>query len=412
MALKKTHIISAFLIFWIIFIGWGMLKTTSKLTKEKAMLKEKAKKVEQKVEQKEALPAPTPMQAEPAAIRVRTFKLKATDFKDILPVMGTVKGEKEIGLKFEVNGVVSAMNFREGDKVKKGQVVARLDPKDAILRLEYAKKKLASAESNYEMNKKRLQIIEGLHKAGAVIQLKLEEAQLEAQKARLEMETIKQEVEIAQRELEKTSLLAPQDGVIGAKDAEVGEFVTPQEKIASLVDIEKVFVEVGIIEKDIEKVKLGQKVEITVDAYSEQKFAGTVDNIFPVVEGKSRTLTVKVKAPNSEGLLLPGMFSRGDVFIAELKDSLIIPNTALVKLIPGVTIVPLVSYKEASQEEVEKGKKPGEIELRKVEVGYSTSDYVQITSGLSAGDLVVIESQGELKDGVKVKVVGVEEGTF
>jgi len=437
MALKKSYIvITAFIAFWIIVIGWGMFKTTVKLT-SKAKETPPSAPVKKEGENKEAgalgllnkgkknnetvseekigaeKPAKqTPAAAETTPAMVKTVRVKAANFQDILPAMGTVKGKTTAELRFETNGVINAINFREGDKVKKGDTIASLDPKDALLRVEYTKKKLATAESAYKMDQKKVEITEKLYKVGAIIKEKLEEAQLETEKAKLEMEMTKQELEIALREVNKTYILAPKDGIIGSKDAEAGEFVTSNKKIASVMDINDINVEIGIIEKDIEKIKLGQKVEINVDAYPNQKFLGVIDNIFPVIEGKSRTLTAKVKVANPEGVLLPGMFSRANILIVQLKDAVMIPVTVLIKLTPTVNVVPVVSFGNAAPEEVEKGAVPGKVELRQVEVGYTGSDYVQIISGVNPGDLVITGSTGEIKDGTKVKVVGVEESAL
>lgn len=433
MADKKTStVIITVIIFWIIFIAWGMYQTNAKLTsKIKELIpsglakKEEKTKTAEEVVPKETKAAekpapltrpssetPLPPPAEAAPISVKAFRAKATNFQDVLPAMGTVKGKTQAELRFETNGVINAINFREGDKVKKGDTIASLDPKDAMLRIEYTKKKLAAAESAFKMSQKKAQIAEEMYKVGAIIKPKLEEAQLEADKSKLEMETTKQELEIALRELNKTYLLAPKDGVIGSKDTEVGEFVTSNKKIASLMDIEEVNVEIGVIEKDIEKIKLKQKVEISVDAYPNQKFMGVIDNIFPVIEGKSRTLTAKVKVANPEELLLPGMFSRANIMVVQLKDAVVVPVTVLIKLTPTVNVVPVVAYGPATAEEVEKGAEPGKVELRQVEAGYTGSDYVEITSGINPGDLVITGSTGEIKDGTKVKVVGIEDSTL
>lgn len=348
-------------------------------------------------------------QEEAPAISVRVFKVKSTDFKDVLPVMGTLKGFTEIEMKFEINGRIKEINFREGDKVKKGELLASLEQKDQKLKIEYSQNKLKTALASYNTTQKRLELQQKLYQAGAVIKAKLEEAELEVERARLEAETVKKEVELAEEELNKAYLFAPKDGVVGLRDAELGEFVTPQAKIASLMDIESVFVELGIVERDINKVKLGQRCEVLVDTYPGKIFLGKIENIQPMIEGKSRTLTVKVQVANPEGLLLPGMFSRANIFLIELKDVLVIPSSSLIILGPEMTVVSLATSKLYSLKDIEEGSAIGEVQLRKVSSGYSASDYTYILSGLEEGDLVIMEAQGELKDGVKVKVIGVEE---
>ncbi len=422
MKFQKTHVlITVFLVFWIIFIGWGMFKTTLKLTKEKAPPSEVGKRIVQKeigpkkeapkqtIEEEEATPPPT-IQAEAHPIPVRILKAKATNFRDILPVMGTVKGKTEIELKFEVNGLIKAIYFREGEKIKKGDLIACLDPKDLELRVAYSRNKLNSAQAAYNSIQKKLEVHKKLYEAGAILKSKLEEVEFECESAKFQVETTKNELDLVENELSKACLYATKDGVMGPRKKEEGEFVTPQDNIGSLLEINEVLVEVGVVERDINKIKLGQIAKVYVDAYPNITFEGYVDSIFPVVEGKSRTLTVKIKVPNPEGLLFPGMFARAEILIVELQNALIIPATCLISGGKGITLVPVIP-----QESIEKSEDQtqiGIVQLRRVNLGYITSDYVQITKGLNADDLVVLEAQGELKDNSPVKIVGVEEPSF
>ncbi|MFH1339042.1 MAG: efflux RND transporter periplasmic adaptor subunit [Candidatus Omnitrophota bacterium] len=417
MKFKPQSIIIVLIIAWIIFIGWGAVKTTLQLSKQEVVFKEPSlQETEAPRPSKEKAPAEktSPEKAlqkpEIAPILVRAFKVKPTAFTDILPVMGTIKGETEIELRFERDGIIQSIYFNEGEKVNKGDIVANLDPKDAQLKLEYTANKLASAKAGYGSSVKKLEVHRKLYEAGAIIKSKLEEVELESESAKYDLETIKVEERLAKNELEKTNFYSPINSVMGPREEEEGEFVTPQDKVASLLKIENVLVEVGIVERDIHKVKLGQRAKVYVDAYPNIAFEGTVDKIFPIVEGKSRTLTTKIKVENPQGLLLPGMFSRAEISIIELKNAFIIPSVSLISAGKGTTLVPVIPAQsiETGTEELQ----TGVVQLRRVSVGYVTSDYAQITEGVNEDDLVVLEAQGELKDNVKVRISSIEEPSF
>lgn len=429
MKLEKTHIIiGAFILFWIILIGWGMLKTTLKLKAEKTTAGLSAAKPAPKpaapspIPQKPSAPAQKKSEeatravevketpAEERPILVRVLKAKPVDFEDILPVMGTIKGKTESELKFEVNGRVKKWALREGDKVKTGDLVACLDPKDLDLKVSYATSKLNSAQAAYNSLLKKLEVNKKLYEGGAILKTKLEEIELECESGKYQVETIRSELELAKNELKKTCIYAAKDGVIGPRKKEEGEFVTPQDKIGMLLETKDILVEVGVVERDIDKVKLGQKASVYVDAYPSVAFEGRVDSILPVVEGKSRTLTVKIKVPNPDGLLFPGMFSRAEILIVTIKGAFIVPSTCLVSGGKGVTLVPVIPQESLQTGEDET--QTGVVELRRVKLGYLTSDYAQIAEGIKAEDLVVMEAQGELKDRVRVKIVGTEEISF
>jgi membrane fusion protein (multidrug efflux system) len=411
MEFKKTHfLLAAFIIFWILFLGWGMMKTKFKLAKGLPFLPQENKT--ESVEQVASEPVSallSDLQTEASPILVRTFKVKTTDFRDILPVMGTAKGKTQIELRFEMNGVIKKWNFREGEKVKKGDLIVSLDAKDAQLKVEYARSKLNTAQANYKSLEKKLEVHRSLYEAGAIIKTKLEEVALEAESAKFQIETAKSEMALAENELTKTNFYANKDGVMGPREKEEGEFTTPQDKVGILYETSDILIEVGIVERDIDKIKIGQTAKIFVDAYPNTTFEGTIDSIYPVVEGKTRTLTAKIKIPNALGLLMPGMFSRAEINICELKDAYIIPATALIPT-GGSYLLPVIPSKfiKVGSDEV----KTGVVQLIRVTTGYLTSDYAQITEGINTDDLVVIETQGELKDNAKVRIIGVEELTF
>ncbi|HQO38254.1 MAG TPA: efflux RND transporter periplasmic adaptor subunit [Candidatus Omnitrophota bacterium] len=353
-------------------------------------------------------PPVPPVPEEPILPQVRTLKLKAVDFKDVLPVMGTIKGVTEIPLKFEINGVVKQINFREGERIKAGDLVASIDSKDVELKVAYAKSKFNAAQAAYNSVQKQLEIHRKLYEAGAIIKSKMEQIELEVESARYQLETTRSEEELASNEMRKTFLYAVKDGVMGARDAEEGEFVTPQDKVATIYEINEVFVEVGVVERDIDKIKLGQIARVFVDAYPALAFEGVVAYVYPVVEGKSRTLTVKIKVPNPKSLLLPGMFARAEMSIVELPHALMIPASALISSggLTLLSVIPSRTIKEAEDELT------GIAQIVKVTTGYLSSDYAQIIEGAGENDLVILEVQGELKENAPVKIVGTEELTF
>jgi RND family efflux transporter MFP subunit len=190
---------------------------------------------------------------------------------------------------------------------------------------------------------------------------------------------------------------------MGTRDVEVGEFVTSNVKIASIYDTATVIAEMGVIEKDISRIALGQKVKINVDTYPGVDFEGKIENIAPILEGKSRTLTVKIriKNDNPKGTLLPGMFARIWVSVYEKKNTIKIPSSCLHDLdnngeFDSVYVV--------GDDNIAK--------VRQVKIGYISTDYVEVLDGLREGEQAVSEAMAELKDGVKVDVIEVQEASF
>jgi len=300
-------------------------------------------------------------------VPVNVFRVARGTFQDTLSAMGTVKGGSEIELRFQVPGMVKFFNFREGDKVEKGEVIARLDQNDALLKLKQAQIELGEYEKLYSI--------------GAIVKSKLEQARLAAR--------------LASSEFEKTYLRAVRNGIIGDKNVEVGEFITPNVKVATLVNLETVVVELGIIEKEIDRIFLGQKVTVNVDTYPGIDFVGIVSNISPLIAGKSKTLSVKANLDNPGGLLLPGMFARVKISIFEKENALLIPRDSLDRS-TGEFRVFVVGNNNIAY-------------AQPVEVTYLSSDYAQIAGGLEEDELVVVEKPESLTDGKRVRIIEVKE---
>jgi len=382
----------------IVVIGAIVLfKTTGNI--QKALFKKKP----------EAMKKGAGITFEEEALPVKVFKLKKTDFKDTLPGIGNIKGFKEIDLKFQVAGVIESLNFEEGEKIQEGDIIASLIQRDALLKLKY---------SEIEMNKNQK-----LFEIGAITPMKMEQSKIE--------------YESAKSELDKTNIYAMSNGMLGSKIIDSGSFVTPYDKVGVFVDIDKVYAEFNIIEKDVPKIALGQKVDVFSDSYPNRSFSGIIDRIAPIIEGRSRTESIKVELDNKEGLFKPGMFVRALIATYEKKDDIVIPSSSLkkkendylvylihkeepkqeivkekIKGKPKAGLWPLAKEKkeEAKPEPKEKPTEFGTIEVRKVKLGYMTQDMVEIVEGLKEDDLIIVEVQEEFKDKARVEIGEVQEG--
>ena len=320
---------------------------------------------------------------------VKVYKIKRMDFKDTLPALGTLKGYKEVPLKFQLSGIVESFNFEEGERIQEGDIIANLDQRDALLKLKYA-------ELDLRKSKK-------MHELGAITEDALEKAKLE--------------YESAKSDLEKTNTYAVSDGVLGSQDVYVGTYVTPNDRIGLFANLTKVYAEFNIIEKDVPKLKLGQKCEIFVDAIPKKDFIGTIDTISPLIEGRTRTQRVRVELRNPEELLKPGMFIRGVIATYEKKDALIIPASGLKKSDKGYYVY--IVHEEVEEEEPEgekveekltaEGIKTGVVEVRPIQVGYMTQDLIEVSKGLEEGEMVAIELYQDLQDKEKVEIAEVQE---
>ncbi len=333
---------------------------------------------------------------------VKVMKVKKGNFNDTLSVNGTIKGISEVELKFEISGKIASFNFREGDTISKGENIISLEPEDVMTRLRHSKSKLHSIKSRYGASVEKLKVYRELYEMGAIIRAKLNEIELSVDSLKSEVDTARAEVELAQSRLEKTVISSIEDGVMGTKKVEVGDFITPNDVVGTFLEVKSVYVEMGVIEKDIEKIVVGQKVKVKVDAYPQKTFWGRIDNISKQILGETRTLPVKVIISNPGQKLISGMYADCEIYMAEFRDIIIIPAASVIKL-GEMTVIPLV----ITDDEL-----TGIIELRKIETSYVSSTYAIVEDGLRVNDIIVMETQMPLKDAMNVKIIEITEASL
>jgi len=393
-------------------IAWGVMnyeKVSEKATIVKTKITEAVSKIpligklfkakEKEDEEKDEEEKPE----EEEILEVKAFKVAQIHFTDILPSIGTIRGFRKINLRFEINGTISSFNFREGDLVEEGDIIAELDHKDTQLKVKFREAKLQAARTRMLASKKKLEQHQKLLDIGAIIKVKFEEVELEQQNAIEELKAAQIELESAKLELEKSYLRSPIDGVLESKDVETGEYVTSSIQVASLGDISEVFLELGIIEKDLERIELGQAIKLTVDTYPEEEFNGEIDNIFPTIEGKSRTLTVRARIPNPYNKLLPGMFARAWLTVYEKEDAIVVPPLSVDKTEEGYQVLTV--------------DKDNVVQPKLIDIEYTKNEeYWVVAEGLEQGEIIVSEvvagDRSQLKEGSQVEILETEEYTF
>ncbi|MDD5746652.1 MAG: efflux RND transporter periplasmic adaptor subunit [Candidatus Omnitrophica bacterium] len=329
-------------------------------------------------------------------LSIKVYKVARGQFEDLLPTMGSIKGLVTRKLNFEVQGLVEEVNYRQGDMIKKDSVVARLRQIESQLKIDYNKAKLKSAMVGQAQLEKKVKMHQELYNIGAINRLKLAEVEAEAANAKHQVEQTQVEIKSAEEELRKTELRAPNDCILSERNIEVGELVTPYNpKAMAVVEIDNVYAEVGVVERDVTKIKIGQLTRVYVDAYPDLPFEGMVNNIYPSLSDKTRTLPVEVILENKNHFLMPGMFARADIVLFEKPGVISIPRISMKKMEETSLVYVIDEATNTAQE-------------RLVETGYESTDYVEIVRGLKEGDLVAISNTDQLTSGTPVQITEIQ----
>lgn len=365
-------------------------------------------------------------------VPIKGFRVGRFNFEDSLNALGTIKGAMEFKLSFEVPGTVSSINYREGERYEEGALLISLRQDDILLRLKRAQAEFNKSQTQGKIADEKVKDHEKLFAMGAIPKTTLDSVKLESQSAKFEAESSRLEVKANEAMLEKSNLYSPSAGMIGDLNIEEGETITPNTLLGTHIMTEFVYAEFGVVERDVNKIALGQKAKVFVDAFPDKTFEGVIENIAPVVSGTSRTATVRVRVENPDRLLLPGMFARIRILLYSKKNTLIVPTDAVqgnegqqfIYIIhskkemaapkapkaKAAAPAPAVKPEEPKKaKEEKKSDEPDTVEKRAITVGYTRPDYSQVDAGLSEGEVVAISGLERLEDGKKVRLLEVQE---
>jgi len=333
----------------------------------------------------------------------------------LLNASGYVVAQRKAAVASKLTGRLVFLGVEEGSRVKKGEVIARLENDDAKAALERAKANVKVARFNlkqsraelddvvldYERNKKLVEkdIIARSQFDSAEARYKKAKAAVSAHKAALRAS--KAALKEAEVSLEYTIIRAPFDAVVLTKNADIGDIVTPigaaadaKSAVVSIADMDSLQVEVDVSESNIEQVKVGQPCEIQLDALPEERFRGVVHMIVPTADRTKASILVKAAFLDKDPRILPEMsakvaFLSRQVTPEEEKPLKALPETAVVSR-EGETLVFVVRNNRALKTPVHLGK--------------HLDTMVQILDGVEVGEQVAIAPLDKIKNGIKVKV--------
>ena len=305
---------------------------------------------------------------------VEGMVLKAQEFADNINLSGTLEANEEIELRSEVSGVVESINFEEGAKVSKGQVLFRVN--DIELRAQLSKVKTAQQLASENQRRAKL-----LLEKQAISQEEYEVTNADFESARAQSDLIA-------AQLSKTTVRAPFSGTIGLRSISKGTYVTPATPIANLVNTSQLKLTFAIPEKYASQMKVGNTLTFTT-SNSKEEHAAKIYAIEPQVDIATRTLKMRAISENKDGKLYPGTFANVTMALEVVNDALLVPTEALIPIQNGKKI--FVSEDGKAKEVI-------------VETGARTDTDVRVLSGIKVGDTILTSGVMSLKNGTPVKV--------
>lgn len=320
-------------------------------------------------------PGAMAMPVEAVPVRVDTVYRTVT-------AVGNLLSSESVILRPEVSGRIVAIEFTEGQPVKKGDVLVRLDAS-------VGEATVAEAEASLTLSRADAKRAEELYRQGAGSARSLDEA-----RSRLQADQAL--VGLARARLDKLTLSAPFDGYLGLRRVSVGDYVSEGQDIVNIEAIDTLKVDFRIPELYLRSVAVGQELSIAVDALAGTTFPGTVYAIDPLIDVNGRSIVIRARVDNADLRLRPGLFARVTLTLASTENAILVPEESVVTFGSDPFVFRVVE---------------GKATLTKVELGQRRNGEVEIISGLSPEDTVVTAGQIKLQDGAPVAVVAANPGS-
>jgi multidrug efflux pump subunit AcrA (membrane-fusion protein) len=375
----------------------------------------------------------------PAAIQISTTSAVMRQLPRFFEANGNLAPNQQADVAAETSGKVAAVGVDLGSSVRRGQMIVKLDDADFRIRVQQAQAQLdqakatqrqneakiglrpgqkfnpenvpevAGARSALELAEKNLRRYEKLVETGdisrsAYDQQKSQRDQLAEQyqalihqaqqnyaavaNAQAAVDAAATQLALAKRNLGYTVVVSPMPGYVSERPADVGEYVSPQQKVATVVNLNPLRVRIDIPEQAISQIHTGESVSVSVAAYPDRNFAGRVARVSPNVTTTSRTLTVEADVENPKAELKPGQFATVRILLPQTEPAVLVPQRAL-RTISGATYVFVI--------------KSGHAEQRLVQSGQAEGDLVELKSGVAADEMVATSNVDQLSDGAAVR---------
>jgi RND family efflux transporter MFP subunit len=375
----------------------------------------------------------------PPAVDVTTATAIKRDLPRFFEATGSLAGDQQTDVAPQTSGKVVAVGVDIGSPVRRGQMLVRLDDAELKLRVEQAAAQVQQAKANVRQAEEKIGLRPGqafdpnrvAEVAAAGVALDLAEKNLrraekliesgdvsrqfyDEQRARRDQLKEQYDVALAQArqnyagvDVARTNVVnaeaalrlakqnlsyaiipSPMDGFVSERTADLGEYVSPQQKVATVVRTNPLRVRIDIPEQAIPEVRVGQSVSATTSAWPDRNFSGRVARIAPNVSAQSRTLTVEAEIDNSSGALKPGQFTTVRILQERAEPAVLVPARAVISE-AGVSRVFVI--------------KNGHAEQRLVQTGQTEGDLIEVRQGVAADEQVATSNQQQLSDGIAVK---------
>jgi len=309
--------------------------------------------------------------------------------ENTLSFTGSIVAVEETVISAKVAGRVSQVMAENGAAVTAGQPLVLLENQEYANALAINRAALKKAEANLANTRINFQRSKELYEGKVISKKDFEAAETGLELAEADYNSAAATVANAEESIRNTSITSPLNGLVADRNVNVGQVLSPGGGLMSVKDISSVYVLVNTEQKDLARITPGQQAKVTVDTYGDRKFDGVVEIMNPAADKAARVFETKIKVNNPENLLKPGMFAKVEIKTGEAQEVLAMQQDALTSK-QGINYVFLAEGDAVKRQQVE--------------IGQMIDQLVEIKSGLSIGQKVVVTNVNKLKDQDKIKI--------
>jgi membrane fusion protein (multidrug efflux system) len=320
--------------------------------------------------------------------------VESVDLQEEIRASGDLNARLHTTISAEIEGRITEISVDEGSSIAAGAVVIEIDPERRRLEFAAGRAQLAQAEANFTMERRQTERIRKLRTQNVSSDQQLEEAETALSLARSRVDAQRAALGVTERALADASVTAPFAGMIARRAVQLGEFVQPGKPLVELVALDPLEVVFSLTELDTERVRPGQRIEVSVGAFPDRVFHGVVTFISPTVDPATRTLRIKAEIDNDEGHLRPGLFARVSLGVTPRSGVVMVPEEALIQRSEGAVL-----FKIGADNRVKRVT---------VTTGVHDTGRIEVRGDVAPGDRVVRRGHGGLADGATVAVRAAE----
>jgi len=330
---------------------------------------------------------------------VSTMVAEVSRWQPTVQALGNLRASQQSNLSAQIGGIVTAIHFESGQKVRAGQLLVQIDDAPQRAQLAQLQAQLGQVQAQLALARINLQRDEAQFKVQAVSQAVVDTDRANVASFESQLKALGEQINAQKAVIAQASIRAPFSGVLGIRQIDLGQYLAPGATAVTLQQLDPMDIDFTVPQSQIDLIQTGMRAQVQSNAAPDKTFAAKIIAIEPQIDPATRNLKVRARIANPNGALLPGVFATVRIDDGQPRDYLTLPNAAVAYNPYGATVFVVKDEGKGAD-----GKPKLVAEQRFITTGPTRGDQVAVLSGLKAGETVVTAGQLKLRNGVPLLI--------